>query len=100
LQPDNTSRATQQIAGRHDLFRDTALHFTVRDTSRQLSTQCENHWSIDYEKEWWQAGPALADAGPNARPRHVAPLSSDFMTSSCSVNRVTIVAERRYAVQH
>ena len=29
-------------------------------------------------------------AGPNARPRREAPLSSDFMTSSCSVNRVTI----------
>jgi len=28
------------------------------------------------------------------------PLSSDFMTSSCSVNRVTIVVERKYAVQH
>ena len=46
------------------------------------------------------SGPALADAGPNARPGHGAPLSSDFMTSSCSVNRVTIVVERRYAVQH
>ena len=45
-------------------------------------------------------GSALADAGPNARPRRGAPLSSDFMTSSCSVNRVTIVVERRYAVQH
>jgi len=40
------------------------------------------------------------DAGPNARPRRGAPLSSDFMTSSCSVSRVTIVVERRYAVQH
>jgi len=28
------------------------------------------------------------------------PLSNDFMTSSCSVNHVTIVVERRYAVQH
>jgi len=45
-------------------------------------------------------GPALADAGPNARPRHGAPLSSDFITSSCSVNRVTVMVERRYAVQH
>jgi len=34
-------------------------------------------------------------AGPNARPRRGAPLSSDFMTSSCSINRVTIVVERR-----
>jgi len=32
-------------------------------------------------------GPALAGAGPNARPRRGAPLSSGFMTSSCSVNR-------------
>jgi len=54
------------------------------------------------------SGPALSRcgaqcktwAGPNARPRRGAPLSSDFMTSSCSVNRVTIVVERRYAVQH
>jgi len=55
-----------------------------------------------------QPGPALADAepmqdlgaGPNARPRRGAPLSSDFMTSSCSVNRVTIVIECRCTVQH
>jgi len=47
-----------------------------------------------------QAGPALADAGPNARPGRGASLSSDFMTSSRSVNRVTIVVERRYTVQH
>jgi len=45
-------------------------------------------------------GPHLADAGPNARPGRGASLSSDFMTSSCSINRVTIVVERRYAVQH
>jgi len=45
-------------------------------------------------------GPALADEGPNARPNSGAPLSIDFMTSSCSVNRVTIVEERKYAVQH
>jgi len=32
-------------------------------------------------------GPALAGAAPNARPRHGAPLSNSFMTSSCSVNR-------------
>jgi len=46
------------------------------------------------------AGPALTDARPNARPKRGAPLSSDFMTSSCSVNRVTIVVERKYAVLH
>jgi len=46
------------------------------------------------------SGRALADAGPNARPRRGVPLSSDFMKLSCSVNRVTIVEERRYAVQH
>jgi len=45
-------------------------------------------------------GPALADVGPNARPGRGAPLSSDFMTSSCSANRVTIVVERRYTVQN
>ena len=45
-------------------------------------------------------GPALADAGPNARPKRGAPLSSNFMTSWCSVSRVTIVVERKYAVQH
>jgi len=39
-------------------------------------------------------------AGPSARPRRGAPLSSDFMTSWCSVNRVTIVVERRDTVQH
>ena len=39
--------------------------------------------------------PAIADAGPNERPRHGAPLSSDFMTPSCSVNRVTITVERK-----
>jgi len=33
--------------------------------------------------ECQQAGPALADTGLNARPRRGAPLSSDFMTSSC-----------------
>ena len=46
------------------------------------------------------SGPALADAGPNPRPRRGAPLSSDFVTSSCSVNRVTIVVERIYTLQH
>ena len=54
------------------------------------------------------AGSALADAGPNARPGRGpnarpgrgAPPSSDFMTLSCSVNRVTIVVERKYALQH
>ena len=33
--------------------------------------------------------------GPNTRSRRGAPLSSNFMKSSCSVNRVTIVTERR-----
>jgi len=50
--------------------------------------------------EHLHVGPALADAGPNARPKRGAPLSSDFMTSSCTVKRVTIVVERIYAVQH
>jgi len=39
-------------------------------------------------------------AGPNARPKRGTPLSSDCMTSSCSVNRFTIVLERKYALQH
>ena len=34
-------------------------------------------------------GPAPAGVGPNARPRRGAPLYSGFMTSKCSVNRVT-----------
>jgi len=46
------------------------------------------------------AGPALAGAGPNARPRRGVPLSSDFKTSSCSFNRVAIVVKRRYTVKH
>jgi len=41
------------------------------------------------------SGPALAGAGPKARPGRGASLGSDFMTSSCSVNCVTIVVERR-----
>jgi len=45
-------------------------------------------------------GLAIADAGPNARLRRGAPPSSDFMTSSHSFNRVTIVEKRRYTVQH
>ena len=45
-------------------------------------------------------GPALAGAGPNARPRRGAPLNSAFMTSSCSVKRVTIMVERRYTAKH
>jgi len=48
LQSDNTSRATQLIAGIHDLLCDTTSHFTVRDTSRQLSTQCVNRHFILY----------------------------------------------------
>jgi len=66
-----------------------AKYHTVN--SSQKSYLCCLHLSI---------GLALADAGPDARPRRGAPLSSYFMTSSCSVNRVMIVVERRYAVQH
>jgi len=43
----------------------------------------------------YESRPDLAGAGPNTRPGRGTPLSSDFMTSSCSVNRVTIVVERR-----
>jgi len=46
-----------------------------------------------------RAGPSRCGAQCKTYGRGV-PLSSDFMTSSCSVNRVTIVVERRYAVQH
>jgi len=45
-------------------------------------------------------GPALAGAGSNARPGRGAPLSSDFMTSSCSMNRAILVVERRNTVKH
>jgi len=44
-------------------------------------------------RPWQMRGP-MQDLGAGA------PLSSDFMTLSCSVNRVTIVVECRYAVQH
>ena len=49
-----------------------------------------------------RCGAQLQDlgAGPNARLRPGVSLSSDFMTSSCSVNRLAIVVERRYALQH
>jgi len=33
------------------------------------------------------AGPAPESAGPNARPRRGAPLSSGVIRSSCSINR-------------
>jgi len=50
---------------------------------------------FDYHSYLTQSqGPALADAGPNARPRRESLLSSDFMTTSCSVNRVTILVEQ------
>ena len=45
------------------------------------------------KEEMLLPGPALAGAGPNARPGRGAPLSSDFMTSSCLFNRVTIRAQ-------
>jgi len=35
----------------------------------------------------FETGPALAGAGPNARPRRMAPLISGVITSSCSGNR-------------
>jgi len=34
-----------------------------------------------------QPGPALAGAGPKARPKRGAPLSSGFMTSSCLLSQ-------------
>jgi len=42
------------------------------------------YWQLRH-RLWSYAGPALADAGPNARPRR-ASLSNGFMTSWCSVN--------------
>jgi len=45
-----------------------------------------------------RAGPSRCGAQCKTYAR--GPLSSDFMTSSCSVNHVTIVVERKYAVQH
>jgi len=47
-------------------------------------------------------GPALAGAGPNARPKRGAPLNSGFMMPSFydammpSVNRVMTMVEHRY----
>jgi len=42
-----------------------------------------------------QSGPALAGAGPNARPRRGAPLTSGVITSSRSVNRVYKKSKKR-----
>jgi len=44
----------------------------------------------------WGAGQALAGAGPKARPRRGAPLSSGVMTSSCSVNRTATVMMKMF----
>jgi len=54
------------------------------------------------------SGPALADAGPNARPGHGAqcktlargPSEQWFYDVIMLVNRVTIVVEHKYTVQH
>ena len=40
LQPDNTSRATQLIADRYNLFLDTMSHVMVWDMTRQQRMQC------------------------------------------------------------
>jgi len=40
------------------------------------------------------SGPALAGAGPNARPRRGAHLSSGVITSSCSVNRAMTLSRK------
>jgi len=69
-------------------------------TSQSLKFARHNHSIIACSCHINCTGPALADAEPNARPKRGAPLSSDFTTSSCSVNCVTIVVERKYAVQH
>jgi len=65
--------------------------------SNNGESQCGFVALLDYSSVS-RAGPSRW--GPNARPGRGAPLRSDFMTSSCSVNGVTIVVERRYAVQH
>ena len=49
-------------------------------------------------KTWARYPKQDLGAGPNARPRRGVPLSSDFVTTSCSLNRVTIVVERIYTV--
>jgi len=63
----------------------------IRASPSRCGAQCKT----------WVLGPMQdLGAGPNARPEHGASLSSDFMTSLCSVNRDTIVVECTYAVQH
>jgi len=66
---------------------------------KKYADLCEPLWSIHLKRQindkarneahtaWIGvrlSGPALAGAGPNARPRRGATLSSAFMTSSCS----------------
>jgi len=57
-----------------------------------------------YNEPYQSLGPALADASPmhvlGASPMQDQAQYSEFMTSSSSINRVTIVVERRYAIQH
>jgi len=65
---------------------------------------CLSHDTYDMSN-WFSyagggTGPTLADAGRIAKSGRGAPLSSYIMTSSYSVNRVTIVVERRYPMQH
>jgi len=74
------------------------LHTTC-DLTQGAKREHTQKWKKT-KRAWCCTGPPLAGAGPNARPGCGAPLSSDFMTSSCSVKRVTIVVERIYTVKH
>jgi len=55
--------------------------------SKAGKASADNRWSALLAFSTQRSGPAPAGAGPNARPRRGAPLSSNFMTSSCSFSR-------------
>ena len=58
----------------------------------------QRKWDVDRSSVRSRAGPKRC--GVQCQTWARGPLTIDFMTSSCSVNRVTIVVERRYTVQH
>jgi len=76
------------------------LHKSLQYYKTRSSTEILQHAKSNCSEQSVCAGLGLAGAGPNARPKRGTPLSSDFMTSLCSVNRVMIVVERRYTVKH
>jgi len=113
FQPKTTIGACflKTTTGRLEIFMNRHTGSDKHPTRVEFPNDEENNFEISYMQrskktridsffQTCHTGPALADAEPNARPKRGAPLSSDFMTSSCSVNRSTIVAERRYTVQH